>query len=925
MRSFPLLAALLALAPASASGLTPHLVKDINTIPKPTHSSPARFLTTGGVTYFVADDGDTGRELWRTDGTLSGTYRLTDACTGECSSQPVIFASTDRSVFFLAEPEPGIGSDLWVSRGTPATTIRLTGAPLVFLSPENGFQRRWVASQRILYFAADDGIHGVELWRSDGTPAGTHLVSDLWPGPQGSRPRELTEFKSRLYFNAHDAKRGPLLWTSDGTPQGTQAVSDPLPASASHPGPASLRVVGNALYFVAPAPGRGTELWKSDGTTRGTALLADLVRGAGSPVFHDFTTAGNRLYFVAATGSNGQELWTTDGTARGTKALTSFPQANAFIFNLLLPRAALGSRIVFAANDGPHGIELWVSDGTAAGTRLLRDICPGACWGGFPGVVIGNRVFFTGQTSARGFELWTTDGTPEGTRIVRDICRGSCSSNPYATFDVGGKLFFLAQDQVDGDEDLWRTDGTAPGTVRLTDFNESEGIGSFAGEALPGAALGNLLLFAARDGEHGIELWHSDGTADGTRLLSDINARDLGGSDPINLRTLGNSILFFANDGVHGVELWKSDGTAGGTALVHEFIPGPDPRFGPRFPISSDQAAGKLFFFFSVDDGDSAVWRTDGTDVGTVRLTAGDVRPFSEIRAVGDTVFFGGSDEEHGSELWKTDGTAAGTVLVKDIRPGDFGSGPLGFVPFQGRLYFTASGPEHRGLWVSDGTEAGTVLVKNLNPFFGSEPEALTEHAGRLWFLADGWQGRRELWSSDGTPAGTVLAAELPPGPDSWSLTGMASAGARLFVYGIDARLWVTDGTAAGLRRISSLSKFFGYRPVALGGKLFFAGSYGSFISVLWQSDGTDAGTVPILDRNGQPIVSPVVLQTFEDRVVFETASGELWQTDGTVEGTIMIREVGVTGFPELVPAGHRLFFRSYDRNTGTELWALEP
>jgi ELWxxDGT repeat protein len=220
------------------------LVKDINPIPEPADSAPEILATVGGVGYFVADDGDTGRELWRTDGTVAGTFRLTDACPEECSANPVAFGLTDRSIFFLAIGDSdALGRDLWVSSGTPATTFKLTEARVLFPSA-SGLRRRWVASQGLHYFAASDGVHGVELWRSDGTPAGTHMVTDLWPGPQHSSPRELTEFKGLLYFTADDPQRGPLLWKSDGTPQGTRAVRDPLPAAASHSGPEKLRVAG---------------------------------------------------------------------------------------------------------------------------------------------------------------------------------------------------------------------------------------------------------------------------------------------------------------------------------------------------------------------------------------------------------------------------------------------------------------------------------------------------------------------------------------------------------------------------------------------------------------------------------------------------------------------------------------------------------
>ncbi len=106
-RAFPALALFLLAAPALAAGPTPRLVKDINTIPTPVDSAPADFLTVGGTTFFTADDGDTGRELWRTDGTAAGTYRLTDTCPLECSSSPLYFAFSGSSYYFLAQNGDG--------------------------------------------------------------------------------------------------------------------------------------------------------------------------------------------------------------------------------------------------------------------------------------------------------------------------------------------------------------------------------------------------------------------------------------------------------------------------------------------------------------------------------------------------------------------------------------------------------------------------------------------------------------------------------------------------------------------------------------------------------------------------------------------------------------------------------------------------
>jgi ELWxxDGT repeat protein len=939
LRPLPLLVLLLWTVPLAAAPSAPHLVKDINTAPAPASSSPADFITVNGVTFFTADDGDTGRELWRTDGTAAGTYRLTDACPLECSSNPTYFAYTDHSYFFLAENSDDEGYSLWVSGGTAANTVKLTTSPLGF-SRDYSQQTRWVVSQGLLYFSGNDGTHGNELWRTDGTAAGTYAVTDLYPGLYDSNPREMVEFNHRLYFVADDGVHGPSLWKSDGTPQGTQLVRDPVPALAGHSSPFLLQVVGRFLYFFAPTPAHGVELWKSDGTTRGTAPLADLSTGAGFPIVYGSIALGNRLLFVADAGA-GQQLWATDGTPAGTRTLTRFsPPGGIFSPDPEFQPEPLnfplwGNRRVFLADDGVHGTELWTTDGTPAGTALVRDVCPGPCAGAdFPEVPFGSHLLFKGITPARGEELWVTDGTSSGTRLLRDLCRGSCSPALDDFDQTSREVFFTSRGA--GSDQLWRTDGTAPGTLAIGTFRSlSPPVYGFTR-----GILGNDLLFSADDGVHGFELWKSDGTAQGTQLLMDINTHNVGGSYPSELHALGNDLLFFADDGTKE-GLWKSDGTDSGTLLVRALVPLGSPQL-PEGSILADQAAGDLFMILTDETGAPALWRSDGTSAGTIPLPTGSASVGSSLNgggflALGGTLFFSAFDTGQGPELWKSDGTPGGTVLVKDIDPGAT-TPPEAFAAFQGRLYFTAqTANEGNELWVSDGTEPGTHLLKDINatgPGISSNPSLLTLFGGRLWFTADdGQRGDPMLWSTDGTAAGTV-PMDLVPG-SVLDVETMMPVGARLFFVGgtsfDDSGLWITDGTAAGTQHLSSVAfaNTFTGGAAALGNVLFFSGiqSSSSSEAVLWRSDGTAAGTVPLLDAKGNSVPSPSSLQAFGGLLFFSTEDGGLWQSDGTSQGTFKIRDLvpsNLSGQIQLVPAGSHLFFPSYDAATGTELWAID-
>lgn len=497
----------LALAATPGQALSPNLAEDINPTATPASSSPQSFVPVGNVVAFIADDPVAGRNLWRSDGTAKGTYPLITGCD-HCFTQ--WYDLTPSSAFFLGSDRSG-ASALWMTSGTPETTL-----PLVSGLP--GGYSVSVPEQGLYYFDADDGVHGEQLWRTDGTVAGTFRVTDLAPGVTDSAgPRPLTDFGGELFFSANDGS-GFGLWKTDGTERGTRLVKNVVPGERSSSYElAAIGVVGRWLVFAANSPGVGYKLWRSDGTARGTVPLRKLVPG-GSPTFYGFFPLGERLLFAADTGQ-GANLWVTDGTNPGTRQLTHFTSRQPFIPNFDRYSITTGGRLFFPADDGIHGRELWTSDGTPAGTHLVSDVCPGPCSSdSYPNAVAGGRLFFSANDGIHGRELWSTDGTSGGTRLLEDICPGSCSSDAYVVGVLGSRVVLKADDGRTGLQ-LWRTDGTASGTARITGFAAFTVFPIGIDSAVAG---GSLLLFAGEDAAHGIELWRSDGTRAGTYLLEDI-------------------------------------------------------------------------------------------------------------------------------------------------------------------------------------------------------------------------------------------------------------------------------------------------------------------------------------------------------------------------------------------------------------------
>jgi ELWxxDGT repeat protein len=201
-----------------------------------------------------------------------------------------------------------------------------------------------------LFFAAYDATHGGELWKSDGTAAGTVVVKDINPGSASSSPGNLTNVNGTLFFAAVDATTGYELWKSDGTTAGTVRVKDIFPGS-SNSIPSNLTNVNGALFFTADDGTHGIELWKSNGTLTGTTLVKDIYLGSASSSPGNLTNVNGTLFFTANDGTGVSKLWRSDGTAAGTMIVTNLAAQSLTNVN---------GTLFFAADDGPHGNELWM-------------------------------------------------------------------------------------------------------------------------------------------------------------------------------------------------------------------------------------------------------------------------------------------------------------------------------------------------------------------------------------------------------------------------------------------------------------------------------------------------------------------------------------------------------------------------------------
>jgi len=398
-----------------------------------------------------------------------------------------------------------------------------------------------------LYFIADDGAHGWELWSTNGREKGTELVKDIrqtWPEVGAF---SLVEASGKLILAASDGTTGLEPWRSDGTAAGTFLLRDIRPG-ASDAWPSQLTVSNGLAFFIADDGVHGGALWRTDGTTAGTVLLATF---DPDPLGHPpwgLVDLNGVLYFTAHTTGHGRELWRSDGTEVGTSLAADLTaESGSTRFSKIF--VALGS-LFLIIDDGIHGRELWKSDGTKEGTHLVKDIEPAPEGLGVLGAVECNQRLFLATDSG----LWKTDGTEGGTALVK--------FGIVFDFDIacaGETLYFRAVDAWPGHGwELWKSDGTAEGTVLVKDINPGP-VPSYPSHFFP---VGDHLLFSAGDETHGSELWRSDGTEEGTVLVQDIAASATSsgppgwGSGPRAFTPLGKHTLFFADNGATGQEPW---------------------------------------------------------------------------------------------------------------------------------------------------------------------------------------------------------------------------------------------------------------------------------------------------------------------------------------------------------------------------------
>lgn len=909
---------------------------------------------------------------------------------------------------------------------------------------ESSSINQYVEMNDVGYFVANDGLSGGELWKTDGTSAGTSQVKDIVAGPVGGQPEGLTVLDGELFFIALDEGGETNLWKSDGTESGTVMVYDANEAGVYSMD--QLTKSGDQLFFTAYEENSGYELWRSDGTSNGTVLVEDINPDAtafGRP--EDLTDVDGTLFFTSYEDSDyNRELWKSDGTAAGTMMvvdLTIDPADGGELSTVSSYPSYLTNvdgTLFFAAYDLDHGIELFKSDGTANGTILVDDLNPGSADSDpLELTAFGNSLLFSARDSAGNRHVYRAND--QGIELIADTTGGLGSSSPAEFTVAGNEVFFAANgsrpltqvvaDQPDLNGDNTTRSGGFAGiftsvnnafqgtlsdaagsstvsTVAQCCSDDGPGfvdggtarIGS-AGVALTNIEVGDFYIQSIGSGELDQEYW--DWTISDDAGLSNIDFSGFISGNQMDNGEVNEGVTFtlYLNEDFNTpVSTWQVPGDSTGDAIDNWY----GARDGDNLQLSnsggSNVTAATVRMTMGVNganvfpDGGSEAFlinaqltadlsanttqrvplgrelhRTDGSPQGTAIVKdivpVGSSNP-SDLVAVGNNLFFSADDVVGtGRELWFSDGSDVGTTQMVDSLQGvDLYGAPLDGAPellgeINGELIFTTTNQfQDRELWLSDGTDSssnpGTRELKNINLFTeDSEVNDLYVVGTDIFFAAnDGINGETLLKMDTTTDTVTQVFDASPSSADQISelnvldpVTGTAlfysnTTGVNGQIYLLDPANLATPVTALAAQQPIELDED-GTRFVVYDSWAYFVSSDSTAGIELWRINA--AGSAQRLTDMipGIPSSEPRSLATFNQRIYFsaDTHSStpefgnigrELFAYDPEqeiVELAADLRMGTSDGNPaQLTVMGNKLFFTGTDGTNGDELWYLD-
>ena len=779
-------------------GDSAYLLADINqdTLDTTPTGDPKLFIEFNGKLYFSANGGDkigSDTELYETDGTTEGTkltYDFNPIATK--AGNPLELFVFDNKLMMQANDG---GTQIWAYDGTN-DPVKITnerdGGFFTPYTPMVDGDKVWLK-----------GIHTngkYQLWKL--TADSIYMMTDN--GVKNAYSGKGMPFAGGFIFQGTDEDNDNELWYSDGTAEGTSLLLDIDTADTSKPD--QFTNFNDKVYFTALI-GAKTQLWESDATVAGTKAVLIPTDTTDTDITN-LTAYDGKLFFTLTTEAAEEELWAFDGES-STKIAMIGASPKGFIEV---------EGLLFFIADG----KLWCTEGYEDVTQMvdsLFDANADYVNADDEYAIIGSKLYFTADDTLGNDDIYMIDASTIEREYLPILLNDIASLHLF-----NGELFFEAEDENRniGDE-LYKQ--TAEGEIILVaDINQDPEDPSPNGDPKYFIEYNGKLYFNGNGGDNtgsDSELYETDGTTEGTKLVFDFDPRPKKGGNPLELFIFDNKLMMQANNGT-GTQIWAYDGSNDPTTITNE-------RDGGFFTPFTPMIDGDKVWLKGIHTNSKyQLWKltTDSiymmTDNGVKNAYTGKGLPFA------GGFLFQGTDEDNDSELWYSNGTTEGTALVLDLDTAGT-TKPDNFIEYNGKVYFTATIAEKTQLWCSDATVEGTMVAYAPTDSVDAEIENLNVINGMLVFTANSAEGTA-LYKL--TSEGAEMLAEVAPSPEDF----YAHDGLLFFVAGDS--LWYTEGTTASTMAVPASIFEGGVAAMKVDGGQFV--SNGTLLHFVSEVDGRD-------------------------------------------------------------------------------------
>lgn len=788
---------------------------------------------------------------------------LEDLNTATDGSYPKNLTNVNDDLFFITYKTGNI-ENLWVMDGTSGN-LRL----LHEFTHHNAFFYYLSYKDQYIFSLIDNNLGG-QLWKAN-RDGNVNKFADIIVD-------RMVVFNDNIFIISDNK-----LYKSDG-------VNIELVYSFEE---APLYMVATSVYlYVVQAYGPPAVLWKTDGTTENTTQVITFDHHSLSS-----TIAGkdNLIYFYADS-SRTTQFWRSDGSEQGTWLLGSFDK---FSYGKRYIQSA-GEQVYFTPYTEDLGRELWVTDGTAENTQMVMDISEGTS-SSVPTFLtdVQGTLFFV----VNGSQLWKSNGAEESTVMVLSL--PTHNNHPVtALFTYNNNIYFDGYTEQDGRE-LWITDGTATGTKMLKDIEP----GPYSSDPSGFCATADALYFSAFTQQYATELWSTDGSSESTAIVSDINSVTRN-SYPNHFTTFDNNVYFTAWS-ARGYNLFKTDLTNYQTSII-DF---PNSDHVSESPIRI--AGNNIYFISEPDIYQKEIWKLNGLNGDATFVKQINVRASAVMN---DTFYFTSADSDGIAELWKSDGTEDGTIRITQVYPEErnyidyfFAAGDL--------LFFSLDYKNE--IWFSNGTSDGTHLI-SIDDNLRLDLKSFQDSNAKIYF-----RGNQSIWVSDGTAEGTKKLFDESSG---FYINSMTLFKNKLYFIvqnksTLYTSLYLSDGTLEGTVPVMTFGEFLAGEIYATTTDIFISANYGNALyKILLDSKETEI--IGVANREYtyvDHVTSAGNLLAFSATTSEE--GNELWLTDGSIEGTQIfdVYPGPEHGLPQnFYITKDILFFSALKENMGNELWVIE-